>query len=786
MKTITVLFLLGIGCLSAFGQGSVTITGQVRDEQTKDPLEFCNVSFFSFQDSLISGTATNQKGFYSTDLPMGNYKQIISYVGNMSDTTILYAYESKFMGEHLLKSDVHMLDEASVQASSRSSEIDRDVRVVTKEMKAGAFSAKYVLDKMNGVHYDEFNNAIKVDNDARVIILVDGIQKDQEYVKNIAPDRMKKVEVIRDPAGRYGMEGYSAVINIILNKDYMGIEVLLQERGLFDADAIKLEYVPVQNSSSATVTYTYDKLSVYGKLGNSYNNYNMSDMLESKEYNNGLTIEKRQAFEDDASIRVKQMSTDYTLGADYFLNPKHTLSYEGKIMKFPDRFNVVEVFQTVNTLQDGLLLSTYNSDVDVISNSMNSYNSLFYEGKLDDNNSLKANMVYSNFRNNQIVNYEGADLNQYGQDGSDNKSNTNFYAEYDHTFKDNSSVLLGYGNTWERLSSEFYSDVQVNDFESVELRNRFYAYYTRQMGKKFSAKVGAGGETSARQLEDRTNNYFIFLPHLDLKYDFTQKFNVKLKLRSEGKYPNISQTNPFTTFVDFESVQTGNPDLNPEVTNRLSLQATLFQGGLTIEPYYHFSKNMIISTGSLRADSVFEFQFHNAGYYRNYGIKTNFTKMFGASFLLQSSLDLYNSSVEFEQYSNEVFDWAMTSQMIYIHQKSKTIAGIGYQKNNNKRILAQGYQRQNVDFWMALVRRPFFKERLSVMLLYFAPISFGVAGDQVKYIETDTYKEIETTSMKFFQNVVMLEISFRFNKGKVIKKDKEVDYIREKENNALF
>ena len=77
-------------------------------------------------------------------------------------------------------------------------------------------------------------------------------------------------------------------------------------------------------------------------------------------------------------------------------------------------------------------------------------------------------MVYSNFRNNQIVNYEGTDLNQYGQDGSDNKSNTNFYAEYDHTFKDNSSVLIGYGNTWERLSSEFYSDVQVNDFESVE------------------------------------------------------------------------------------------------------------------------------------------------------------------------------------------------------------------------------------------------------------------------------------------------------------------------------
>ncbi len=641
MKNLFVIVILGFGIiLPAFGQGNVTLSGQVKDEQSKEPLEFCNVSFYSFQDSLISGTATDQRGFYTSDLPMGNYKQIISYVGNVSDTIILYAYESKFMGEHLLETDVQMLEEASVHTSSRASEIDRDVQVVTKEMRAGNFSAKYVLNTMNGVHYDEFNNTIKVDNDARVIILVDGIQKDQEYVKNIAPDRMKKVEVIRDPSGRYGMEGYSAVINIILNKDYMGIEILLQERGLFDADAIKLDYVPVQNSPSATVTYTYDKLSVYGKLGNSYNNYNMSDMQESKEYNNGLTIEKRSAFDDDASIRVKQMSTDYTVGADYFFNPKHTLSYEGKLMKFPDRYNVVEVFQTVNTLQDGILIDTYDSDVDVISNSMNSYNSMFYEGKLDDRNSLKSHMVYSNFRNNQVVNYTGTDLNQYGQDGSDNKSNTNFYLEYDHTFEDNSSILLGYGNTWEQLSSEFYSDLQENDFKSVEWRNKFYGYYTRQMGKKFGLKAGAGGETSVRQLEDRSNNYFIFLPHLDLKYDFTQKFNVKLKLRSEGNYPNISQTNPFTSFVDFESVQTGNPDLNPEVTNKLSMQATLFQGGLTIEPYYHFSSNMIITSGTLRADSVFEFQFHNAGDYRNYGIKTNFTKMFGPSFLIQSSLDL--------------------------------------------------------------------------------------------------------------------------------------------------
>ena len=61
MKYLASLIILGFGILTAKGQGTVTLSGQVKDEQTSKVLEFCNVSYYSFQDSLISGTATNQK-----------------------------------------------------------------------------------------------------------------------------------------------------------------------------------------------------------------------------------------------------------------------------------------------------------------------------------------------------------------------------------------------------------------------------------------------------------------------------------------------------------------------------------------------------------------------------------------------------------------------------------------------------------------------------------------------------------------------------------------------------
>lgn len=785
MKSIYTLIICSIISSAALGQARVSLSGQIKDEQSHEPLEFCNVSFYTLQDSLVGGTATNQRGFYTIDLPMGSYKQVTSFVGNMSDTMLVDASESKFQGVIHLKPDVQMLKEASIKTNSRSTEIDRDVRVVTPELREGAFSAKYVLNKLNGVHYDEFNNSIKVDNDDRVIILVDGIEKDQEYIKNLDPERLKKIEVIRDPAGRYGLEGYSAVINIILNRNYMGVELFLQDRALTDPDALKFDYFLVQHNPTATLTYTYNKFSVYGKAGSTLASYNM-DSYEEKEYESGITVEKVPSLDDDASIRVGQLRNDFTLGADYFINPRHTLSYEGRIMVSPDKGNQVNVFQTINTFQDGMLINSDMTNVNIWSNSLNTYNSVFYEGKLDERNTLKSNIVYSDFTSSQsILTIGDAASYDYGQEGSNRKQNLNYYVEYDHTFGDQSSLMLGYGMTFEALNSDFDSDLEQNNFNTSEDRNKLYGYYSREIGKKFSLRLGAAGETSSRKYEGGSQNYFIFLPHADLKYDFSSNSNIKFKVRADGKYPTINQTNPYTTFVDFESVQAGNPSLMPEVTYQFSSQLTLFQA-FTLEPYYEYSKNLIITTGLLRPDNIFEYGFYNAGLYDKYGLKSNLSIPFGRSVFFQYGIDLYNSSVEFGEYNNTVKDWAMSGQLIYFHQKSKTVAGAIYQKNNNKQILAQGYRNQNIDFWSILVRRPFMNEKLTVMAMYFLPISWGVNSDQVNFIETETYSEKETTSMNFFKNMLMFEISYRFNKGKVLKREKEVEYIRENETETIF
>jgi hypothetical protein len=786
MKIFLSIIAIAFFALNASAQGKIEITGQIKDNQTKNNLEFCNVAVLNTKDSLITAGVTNNKGFFSIPVDPGYYRFVFSFIGFKSDTSkMIVATENKFIGVFKLEQNVNSLKEISVTESSKEAKLDRDVQVVTDKMKAGTSSAKEVLDKVNGVDFDRYNNSIKVDNDSKVIILVDGIQKDQEYIKNLSPDRLKKVEVIRDPGGRYALEGYSAVINIILKKDYQGTEIFLSERAMADPDATKKEYIPVQNTISGTINYVYNKVNIYAKYDNVYSSFNFNSS-NNKEYNNGLMIDRGSPIGNPINTKVKSQYNNYTLGADYYINPKHTISFESNLSMQPKNKNTYsDIYHVVYSLND-TVLDTFTSESSNSTNNTNSYNSLFYEGKLDENNVINSNFTYSNYSNNYVNQYKERESFSRNESGKDVKNATKFYIEFTHTFKNKTSWQIGYGNTWEELNSSFLSDT-VSNFKYSDTRHKLYTYYSWQIAKKLSVKFGGAGETSAPNSDGYKKTYTIFQPYADIKFDASKNLNLKAKFRASSNYPNISQTNPYTSIIDVQTVRTGNPKLSPEVTNKVSLQATILQGLLTIEPYYHFSNNTITEIGTLRPDSIFEYTYSNAGNYKNYGVQAAVTVPFGKSLFLQSNVDFFNSSIKYAGKTNSINDWSMSSQLIYQNQKHKTMAGLQYQNNMRKFITAQGYNKGDNDFWILFVQQPFFKDKLSVMLLYFTPITWGVDFNQGSYIKTDTYTEGRWYNIDLLKNMVMLEISYRFNKGKSItKKEKEIEQIKEKSNKGIF
>jgi hypothetical protein len=796
MKQIFTIILICLNYNLIFAQ--VEVTGQVKDAQTKNALEFCSVAAVTPKDSLIKNCVTDNNGFFSISLNGGYYRFIISFMGYKGDTTaVIPVMENKFIGVFKMNADEKYLKAVSVTAKASENRIDRDEQVVTDKMREGASDTKDVLDKVNGVEYDRYSNSIKVDNDSKVLILVDGMEKDQEYIKNLAPERLKKVEVIRSPGGRYALEGYSAVINIILKKDYQGTEVFLSDRSIMKPDATKPQYIPLQNDASATVNYVYNKLNVYAKYSFNNNNFNLSTS-DDKVYSNGSYYNEFPAAGNSINTNVKQLYSDYTLGADYFINPKHTISFESNLTTSPWSGNLTEQFYNVNSSIMGDVQPDASTQTTDQSKNYSTYNSLFYEGKLDENNVINSNFTYSTYHDNfnEIFTTDNASKDM-DQIGNDSKNGTKFYVEYTHTFGNKTNLQLGYGNTWEQRNNNFSADTISSNFKFNDLRHKFYAYYSWDKNNKFSFKIGAASETSAQSYlttppggNYTKNNYLIFQPYADIKYTFSKIFDMKLKYRAGSTYPNIGQTNPFITVNDINTVSIGNPNLHPSILNKVSMQMDVLGGFLTVEPYYHYSNNYITQSGELINPIIFENTYSNAGNYRHYGVDSRLAFPIGKQLIFLTDCNFFKSSIDYRDTTSTINDWTMSSKLIYRGGKSHTVAGIIYQRDMYKNITAQGYNRDynntddnSNDYWIAFIQQPFFKQRLNVMLVYFLPINWQVDYNQSSFIKVPGYSETKNNDISFLKNMVLLQLSYRFNKGKTVTaKEKNIE--KENERNT--
>ncbi len=778
-KKFLILLSFIISTNFVFAEKESGVTGQVKDSKTKKAIEFCTVRIYNAKDSLITGIYTDDNGWFNVPLNPGRYKIISEFIGYKPDTLMVNIRTgNEFIGTIKLNSTENQLDEVTVTGNSEEVLIDKDEFIVTTKMKTGTVNTKDVLDKVKGVTYDRYNNSIKVDNEDNIMILVNGMQKDQEYILNMSPERLKKIEIIRDPSGRYALEGYSAVINIILKDDYKGVEFYTEDQSLIDTDNKNKNYFPM-NRMSASINYTYNKINIYAKIDNAFMDFSLLS-TNKKEYKNGLLTDKEPE-NNKPNFNINNVFDRITGGIDYYINPKQTISYETGFrgLFFPDnkQTNTFNVKYFINGSETNNFLSKNINN----STNKNNYNSLFYKAILNDKNTFNADFTYFSSNNSYTNNYFENDTLVYKQSGINDNNNTKFNAELNHTFNKKSSIQAGYGNTWKKVTNTFNFGETV--FTQKDLRHKFYAYYSLNLSKKIGIKIGAAGETSSPEVEGKKINYFIYQPYADIKIKPIKMLDIRLKYRSSSNYPSVNEANPDTIFIDNETVSVGNPYLEPSVTHKLSVRFNIMGGLASFEPYYHFSNNYISQTGMLNDKGIFEYTYNNAGQYEHYGFKVGLTVPFGKSLFWQNNADFFRSSILYGGEKNSIKDWTMSSNLIYVNKKYNSTAGIIYQNNLKKVITAQGYNMWNNDLWGLMLQQPFFKKRMSVMIFYMMPINFGADYVQGSYIKTDTYTETNLQDIEILKNMIMFRITLRLNKGKSIHKTEKNIKLEEENQN---
>lgn len=230
-KALYFLILQLSFCFISNAQTSVTISGLVKDKNSKAALPFVNVVLKTEKDSsFVSGTVTNEEGRFSlSKIKSGNYYLEVSYIGYKTTK------QSLFVGNI-----TEYLDLKNIELEEKSTSLQEVVVTakktagISEKMDKKTFSLKDNISQTGGSVLQAMQNLpsvtvqdgkIQLRGNDKVTVLIDGKQTaltgfgSQTGLDNIPASAIEKIEIINNPSAQYDANGNAGIINIIYKKN---------------------------------------------------------------------------------------------------------------------------------------------------------------------------------------------------------------------------------------------------------------------------------------------------------------------------------------------------------------------------------------------------------------------------------------------------------------------------------------------------------------------------------------------------------------------------------------
>jgi len=780
------LVLLFFIVLRANSQVNMTLTGTVIDSLNQKPLEFCNIIFKNITDTSKQrlGCMTNNEGRFKIAIPLGyDYIMQFSMVGykTFSDTAkfkvededeenVDYSAipEDKLildMGFLKLPANINLLETVTVSESTKSMTIDKQSVIVTPKMLENTIAAKDVLAKVDGVIYNRITNDIKLDNDKKVKILVDGIEKDKDYILNLNPKLIKKIEIVRNIIGIYQIEGYNSIINIITYDNYRGYDLVIDDQYLYKFKTSNNPYF-VQNNANININITRDKWNYYIKTSGNYNDMALYNKSITEFTTSNETI--INSYNDEPNMNEKSVNYKFKLGSDYKINKKQLMGAEINIKGFPAKntSNIIS-FDTLkmNNITT-ISKNTINSNSDFYDISGN----LYYNNNIDSTSKLITYFYYTNTKTNshQYINNDN-ELNY-----KKTSNNLNYKIEYEEIFKNKYTLTTGarfFNNNFKSIAQ----DTIQSDFKNNYYKLTAYAYFKIKFNKNTGLLFGSSIEHYKSENDETIISFNSAQPRLNLYKTINDKHKFMIEYSLNTNYPYLSDMNPQITYLSPFIASMGNPELTPYLYHNFSFEYSKMSAGVfsnfSIKPYYNFSDNEM-GLKATTNDSLIIYQNKNFVKHENYGLKTSLSIEIKEKLTIDFDFDIYkdwNKNLT----TSDIIDWYGGAQIAYT-LNTKHYFGLMYQKENSKTVNSLGYSKDGTDFimiyWMTLQ----LKGRLQFMLGYSMPLLPTQTNET--YEKTQYYQKTSYTNVSIIKNMVMINLVFRLSKGKVNKVNKDINY----------
>lgn len=735
--------------------------GIVCDSINHQPLQYALVSLCDANNKSLCTGITDSIGAFNFSTVKGIRKLKVSLSGYANYTKELTS-NNTLRDTLFLAPLSEVLGEVVVNASKIMHGIDKDTYLITDSLRRNTSIAAEMLDKIHGIRFDKFHNTLKVNGSEDILLLVNGIKKSAEYIKNLDPTRIEKLEVIHDPSGQYASGEYSAILNFILKEDYKGWDVLLDQGCTINTTGTNGKNWFADETPEADFTYTYNKWTVNAQYSADINKQNQTKTNETTY--TGI----QQQITDPMDIyntnwHRKKYLQNASVGVDYEITKNHIISLQNSYSYADKRVNSQYSIWNTNLRTGSVARTTQiNNNTDY----SNDYSAgLFYRGNIGDKWELHGDLEYNYYAVNSSNFYGSGNSYSSTNNYRSFKNYTFFNADAIYSFTKKLSLSFGYINIWKEYVSKDAAENEVVS-KSRQYRNRGYVFLSYIVNEKFSIKAGTGMEWIRDCNLLQSKNHFSLLPSFRLHYLPYKWMNLNMEYYTLIDYPTLDEISSRSYFTDSLMMVKGNPLLKHSLRHRLDFKAS-FWNRLTVSMTGASINNFITSFYSQEENKVLN-SYTNADY-KFYFLTIDYDQPLCKNLRLKSELGNFGFFMKGQGLKNDKTTWRVEESLQYENESWGFNAALNYDRELYRKIQLQGsYVDGGDDLWYLSLNKNFLKNRLSVMVMYALPITWGV---RVNYLGQETTTDFYKTSSimptyKTIKNVVLINLSYRFVHGK--------------------
>ncbi|WP_321519249.1 outer membrane beta-barrel family protein [uncultured Bacteroides sp.] len=629
MKTIYLFLVFLFPVLSNSAQSNqrtveslstYTVKGTVIDSISNQSVQYATLSIAAArlpQNSIKVLVSDNNGNFNASfNASPGNYIVTIQFVG-MKTTVKRFTLSSNqklvSLGKIYMAETSKELNEVVVVAQKPLVKIDIDKLTysIENDPESKTTSTLDMLRKIPMITVDNEDN-IQLKGSSDFKIYLNGKPSNMisnnpsDVLKSMPASTIKSVEVITDPGAKYDAEGVGGIINIITTKS--GIEGYT---------------ATVRGNASALGrfgggTYLSLKAGKIGITGNYNYNYNNSPYNDSYlERTNSISNTERYMAQNGRS-KNKGPFQFGTVEASYEIDSLNLIS-----LSF-DRFN--GDLTSLSDYQVDMKKADYSPyySYDRNSNSTRTFGSTEVGFDYQRSTHLKDELLtisyqFENNPNNSksntlLKNLSGTvpGILSHSQYNINNASTNEHTVQIDYTrpIREGQKLETGVKYILRNSNSEtdrWQNDTLVidpsNDFKHIQKIYSAYLSYDIKINK-FSIKVGAREEGTSQKVKynlapdmNFNTNYSNLVPSATVSYMLSDAEQIRFGYTMRIRRPGIRNLNPYVNNTDPQNISYGNPGLNPEKSNNLNLNYSLFTRKLNINASlsYNFVNNGIES-----------------------------------------------------------------------------------------------------------------------------------------------------------------------------------------------